>query len=121
MRKLSEEDKADLLNMHVPSSDFTQIQEVASVKYTSYLLYDNNEARGKRISRDEAIRLLGRKVWLSGLARSAFHFSAVRTIEGSEAFVYFNSRRYFADWFSIHEKQGEMEDGEILCLSGKTS
>lgn len=98
--KLSEEDKTDLLNMDVPFSDFAQIQEVASVKYTSYLLYENSEAKGKRISRDEAIRLLGRRVWLSGLSRSAFHFTAVRTIEGSEAFVYFNSRRYFSDWLT---------------------
>ena len=96
--KLSEKDKADLRNMGVPSSDFRQIQEVASGKFTSYLLYVNDDASGTRISRDEAIRLLGRRIWLSGLARSAFHYTAVRTIEGSEAFVYINSRKYFADF-----------------------
>jgi hypothetical protein len=100
---LTEQDQVDLREMGVPAEDFPQIQEVALTKYTSYLLYENSKDRGKLVSRDEAIRLLGRREWLSGLSRSAFHFTAVRSIEGSESFIYFNSRKYFADWLMKDE------------------
>ena len=96
---LTDKDKTALREMGFPPEDFRQIQEVASGKFTSYTLYESEEdEKGKRISRDEAIRLLGRRTWLSGLGRSAFHYTAVRKIEGSEALIYFNSRKYFADW-----------------------
>jgi len=96
--KLTEKDEAALLEMNVPAEDIPQIQEAALSKYTRYELYKNGEDKGKSISRDEVIRLLGRKEWLSGLSRSAFHFSAVRNIEDSVSFVLFDSRKYFEDW-----------------------
>ena len=92
---LTEKDKADLLAMDVPAEDFQQIEEVAQTKYTRYMLYENGSERGKRISREETIRLLGRRVWLSGLARSAFHYTACRGPDGGTFFVIFDSRRYF--------------------------
>ena len=96
--KITEEDVAILYEMEVPPEDIPQIREVALSKYTRYTLYENEEGAGKRISAAEAIRLLGKRTWLSGLSRSAFHFTAVRPVENSEAFVLFDSRRYFADW-----------------------
>ena len=95
--RLTEEDKADLLAMDVPAEDFQRIEEVAQTKYTRYTLYENGSERGKRISREETIRLLGRRVWLSGLARSAFHNSARRGPDGGPFFVIFDSHRYFMD------------------------
>ena len=94
---LTEKDKAYLLEMDVPAEDFRQIEEVALPKYTRYTLYENESERGKRISRAEAIRLLGRRTWLSGLSRSAFHYSACRNIEGGQSFILFDSSRYFKD------------------------
>ena len=102
---LTEQDKATLLAIGVPADDFRQIQEAALSKHTRYELYKNGEDKGKRISRDEAIRLLGRKEWLSGLSRSAFHFSAVRLVENSDLFVLFDSRKYFAELFQTTKQE----------------
>ena len=96
--KLTEEDLEDLMETGYPESDFRQIREAAISKKTKYTLYEQNKARGKRISAEEAIRLLGRRVWLTGLGRSAFHWSACRTVEGSQRFIIFDSRNLFADW-----------------------
>ena len=95
--KLTEKDKADLLALDVPPEDFWQIAEAAQLKYTKYAVYAKGAEKGRHISRDEAIRLLGRKEWLSGLSRSAFHFTACRdTIDGA-SFVLFDSHKLFAD------------------------
>ena len=96
--KLTSEDLEDLTEMGYPESDFHQIKEAALSKNTKYTLYENNNAKGKRISGEEAIRLLGRRVWLTGLGRSAFHWSASRTVEGTQQFVLFDSHNLFADW-----------------------
>ncbi len=95
--KLTETDKADLLSMDVPAEDFPQIEDIAQAKYTRYMLYENGSERGKRISCEETIRLLGRRAWLSGLARSAFHYSACRGPDRGSFYVIFDSRRYFKD------------------------
>ena len=87
---LTEKDKA-------PAEDFQQIEEVAQTKYTRFTLYENGSERGKRISREETIRLLGRRTWLSGLSRSAFHYSVCRNIEGGQSFILFDSSRFFKD------------------------
>ena len=96
--RLTKEDEAILLEMEVPAEDIPQIRDVALGKYTRYYLYKNDEDRERRISADEAIRLLGRKEWLSGLSRSAFHYTAARPVENSEYVVRIDSRRYFIDW-----------------------
>ena len=95
--KLTEKDKEDLLAMDVPPEDFRQIADAAQLKYTKYSLYAKGSERGKRISRDDAIRLLGRKEWLSGLSRSAFHFTACRDTLDGASFVLFDSHKLFAD------------------------
>ena len=95
--KLTEKDKADLLSLGVPPEDFWQISEAALPKYTKYSVYAKESEKGKRISRDEAIRLLGRKEWLSGLSRSAFHFTACRDTLDGTSFVLFDSHKLFAD------------------------
>lgn len=94
--KLTEDDEKILLEMGCPAEDIPQIRDAALTKYTRYTLYENEKSAGKRIGEKEAIRLLGRKMWLSGLERSAFHCSAARKIEGSEAFILFDSKRLLA-------------------------
>lgn len=84
--KLTQADKILLLDMGNPESDFTQIEE--ATRRTVY------EYDGKEINRGEAITLLGRRNYLAGIARSAFHWSAAQiTPEGK--YVFFDSSRLF--------------------------
>lgn len=68
--KLTENDKALLKSWECPESDFSQIEDAFSIT-----VYDLN---GKRIFRKKAIELLGWEVYLSGIARSALHYTAYR-------------------------------------------
>lgn len=94
--KLTEDDERILLEMGCPAEDIPQIRDAALTKFTRYTLYENEKSAGKRIGEKEAIRLLGRKMWLSGLARSAFHYNAARNIGDSKGVIIIDSRRLFA-------------------------
>ncbi len=96
--RFTDEDKFELLSMGYPNKDLWQIQEAAKGKNTKYTLYSENEKTGKRISGEETIRILGRRVWLSGLARSAFHWTAMRSSPDEQYEVYFDSSHLFKDW-----------------------
>lgn len=89
--KLSEQDKAMLTEMAVQGEDFEQIEDSMKSRNTQYKVYihDNN---GTPITRKATIRILGRRAWLSGLARSAFHYTAVRDAEDGRK-VFFDSSR----------------------------
>ena len=88
--KLSFEDKIMLQEMSVPEKDFAQIE--AAAQKTKYYILPGKE----RISRSKAIQILGRKNYLSGLARSAFHWDAIRYADdGSATKVLFDSSNYF--------------------------
>lgn len=91
--KLTEKDKKYLQDLGHTPSDFSQIE--AAARYTTY------ERKGKEpgavyvsISQDEAVQLLGRDRFLSGLSRSAFHASAVRETDSGEC-IYFDSSKLF--------------------------
>lgn len=75
-------------------SDFRQIEQAMRGRNTAY-------AHGlKRISRKEAMELLGRERYLSGISRSAFHWTAavpVKDGDPSKGVVYFDSRRLFKE------------------------
>ncbi len=84
--KLTENDKVLLRSWNFSESDIAQIEEATGK--TVYTL------DGRRISAKRAIELLGREAYLSGISRSAFHFSSVRlTCEGDE--IFFDSSRLF--------------------------
>lgn len=77
--------------------DIKQIERCASEKWTKYELIDYKQKIRKEISRKEAIEILGREVWLSGMQRCAFHCSAARQ-QGDlcvlfDSYDYFNRRR----------------------------
>ena len=75
--------------------DLRQIEEAADC--TTYEVFKNNQdEKGKPITRLGAIRLLGREAWLSGLARSAFHWDACRFLDDGRL-VLFDSRALFRD------------------------
>ena len=67
-------------------SDIRQLNEAANK--TKY------EVDGESVSRDTAIQLLGRRCWLSGIARSAFHWTAARETEDGKT-VFFDSSALF--------------------------
>ena len=91
--KLTVEDQEILSEMNVPEADFKQIENAAD---KTVITLGNEDTTGKSISMRTASELLGRKAFLSGLNRSAFHFSAVREI-GDGRLVYFDSSKYFKD------------------------
>jgi hypothetical protein len=86
--KLTNEDKQLLEKWGYPDSDFEQIEEALKTTITVY------EMNNIKISRAKAIEILGREVWLSGVGRSAFHWSAYRENEEKQG-VFFNSSRLF--------------------------
>lgn len=86
--KLTIEDKKILADMGVPNRDFPQIERAMTKTDYKY--------RSRKISREKAIELLGRKSYLSGLSRSAFHWTAARETATGEC-VYFDSCRLFAE------------------------
>lgn len=88
--KLNKTDREILLNMGVPQKDFAQIERAASPRNTICSI------RGKVINQTEAIRILGRKEYLSGLARSAFHYTCIRNAPDGTP-VFFDSKNLFRE------------------------
>ena len=86
--KLTNKDKDYLKSIGYEEKDFAQIQRAAGK--TDY------EYQMQKIGQKKAIELLGRKNYLSGLARSAFHWTCVRERFNGEI-VYFDSARLFRE------------------------
>lgn len=84
--KLTREDKKQLIEWGHLEDDFPQIEQ--AMNNTFYML------GGKIISRKKAIELLGRTKYLSGISRSAFHFTAARET-GDGQIVLFDSSKLF--------------------------
>ena len=84
--KLTENDNKRLLSWGFLEKDFVQIEE--ATRKTKYTLDD------QVITQREALRVLGRKTYLSGISRSAFHYSASRTSEDGRN-VLFDSSALF--------------------------
>lgn len=80
--KLTEDDKQLLRSWNIEEREFAQIEEAFSVSKTKYSL------NGKRISRQKAIELLGREGYLSGIARSAFHYTAARETQTGDCVIF---------------------------------
>lgn len=88
--KLTSKDREILQNMGVPEKDYAQIERAMLAKNTIY------SVNGSRISRLRAIQILGEKEYLSGIVRSAFHFTSTRIgTDGTQ--VYFDSSRLFKE------------------------
>ena len=88
--KLTAWDKDYLINIGYEERDLRQVEEAAKV-----CKYENNETREKLGVR-KVLEILPRTEWLSGIARAAFHWSAVRNnIDGQS--IYFNCMALFKD------------------------
>lgn len=86
--KLSKEGKELLRSWGYEEWELRQIEEALRTDKTVY------ELENRKISRKQAMELLGMQRFLSGIARSAFHWSAAcETADGKV--VYFDSHRLF--------------------------
>ena len=88
--KLTAQDKEWLRNWGHDDRDFPQIEEAMHGRKTIY------DLDGRRITRERAIRLLGRKAYIAGIARSAFHYSAVQDLDDGRC-VGFDSSNLFRE------------------------
>ena len=86
--KLSLVDKTLLLRWGYQTADFPQIEAAMQSRNTKYTL------EGQTISQATAITVLGRKQFLTGISRSAFHSTAARETEDGKT-VLFDSSRLF--------------------------
>ena len=92
MKKLSKEHQEIILNFGYPKKDLEQIE--AALSKTDFELYDQSKTEDEKITIDKAIEILGEELFLSGICRSAFHWSATRESKKGQK-VYFNSSRLF--------------------------
>lgn len=87
---LTENDKEILRSWGHDESDISQIERVAGKRFTKY------SREGRQITREKAIEILGRRSYLAGLSRSAFHYTASQVAEGGEI-VLFDSSAFFKE------------------------
>lgn len=95
---LSVEDKRILESWDVPNTDFDQINEATGRK-TTLTLQDitKHESQTKKISHKEARKILGNTTYLSGITRSAFHWTSARESDDGRYCVFFDSSALFKD------------------------
>ncbi len=88
--KLNKKDKEMLIRANCSESDFFQMEEAS--KKTNFFLLKNDSIK-KQITKTQALEILGRELFWSGIARSAFHWTAVR--ESINGTIYFDSSSFF--------------------------
>jgi len=91
--KLDKVDRAYLETCGFSEKDFPQIE--AAGRRTKYSL--SSAANGwtyQKITAKDAEKVLGRRLFVSGLSRSAFHWSAVRMADNGDK-VFFDSSSMF--------------------------
>lgn len=86
--KLTSKDKEYLKKCGYLDDDMNQIERATLSKYTTYEIDD------RKASRLEVLSMLDIEDYLSGIARSAFHWSAARKTKDGKV-IYFNSSKLF--------------------------
>ena len=76
--KLTNEDKKQLKENGYTENDFSQIERAMQKSKTKYSAVNIQTGKKENITREKAIEILGRDVWLSGISRSAFHWTTTR-------------------------------------------
>ena len=87
--KLTEKDKIILKEWGHSDEDFVQIERAMDKRITNYKI------DGRVATREEVLTFLGRKDYLSGLSRSAFHWTSCRSIDNH--YISFDSSKLFKD------------------------
>ena len=90
---LTKEDKKLLKSWGFKTGDFKQIEVVSTC--CLYSIFTEGMKKDKLICAEEALEALGRKDFLSGLCRSAFHWSSTRITEDGKTSVSFDASPYF--------------------------
>ncbi len=90
---LTKDDKKQLRKWGHTARDYRQIELVSTC--CLFTLYTGGMKKDKLICADEALEALGRREFLSGLSRCAFHWSATRTTEDGKSMVSFDASPYF--------------------------
>lgn len=95
IRKLEKWQKEKLLEWGYPEDDLAQIEE--ALTKTTFTMHFNrlDGLKDKKITQWEARCLLTPEDFLSGLGRSAFHFSSCRTSKEGDFTIYFDSSKLF--------------------------
>ena len=84
--KLTSEDKKILTNWGYLEADFAQIER--AINKTIYTM------NGMKITADQTVEILGKETYLSGISRSAFHWSCGRENKEGQ-YVSFDSSKLF--------------------------
>jgi hypothetical protein len=100
---LSDKDKELLLKWGYPESDFRQIAD--AIRVTKYTLIDK-DGKEKNISSEEARKMLGDEEFLSGISRSAFHWTAMRGTE--DRGIHFDSSKLFESAKKLNESSDDL-------------
>jgi hypothetical protein len=93
--RLSKSDIAYLLEIGYLNEDVEQIEN--ALNRCHYSIFNDKTGEEETITAEKARKTLGDMTFLSGLARSAFHYSASREIKRSEyLYVWFDSSAIFS-------------------------
>lgn len=79
--KMTEKDKQYYLGCGYLEKDLPQIEEAMNV--TTY-----EDDKGKPLSREDVLKRMKREKWLSGIGRSAFHWSAARETKRGKVILF---------------------------------
>lgn len=93
---LTEEDRKELLSYGMyTEKDLPQIEEAANRSTFTVIDKDGNDIRAVNVW--ETIEALGRKTFLCGISRSAFHWTCSRENPDTGVEIFFNSSILFKD------------------------
>jgi hypothetical protein len=93
--KLTNKDKDYLLSIGYKNEDFTAIEDATkNIKYSLCFASDSKKPEVK-LNQKQAIGMLGRETFLSGVGRATFHNSAVRSSESlPNVSIYFERKKF---------------------------
>lgn len=95
--KLTKEDKKYLMALGERHEDIAQIERASKFNILELKLKDLQTGKERKIGQREAIKILGRETFLSGLSRAAFHWSSSRESEDDKFSVYFYCGKLFKE------------------------
>lgn len=93
--KLTKQDKELLVRWGERPDDIAQIGRASKSNILELKLKDLETDKEKKIGQREAIKILGRETFLSGLSRAAFHWSSSRKSEDEKFGVSFYCGKLF--------------------------
>lgn len=92
--KLTKAQKEYYKSMKWGDDDIKQLESMG--KYCKLTLYDNNtDKKIKRITQKEAIAILGKETFMSGMERACFHWDASRTNKNDTLRIDFDNSSMF--------------------------